>query len=180
MQSGMRGYKRMPIGFRIGTIAVGLQVNSLALRHKGLTLLEILIALLVLSIGMVGIAALYVNSLQNVHSSLYRSLGSTIALDFEERLWLALGDNSVTDCPNSGAVAAALQTHWRAPTSNAWAFNGEELLRPSAVTVQLGTTVTTDGFATIPIVVGWTENRLDDEGTFEHVARVLCRQSDEE
>jgi type IV pilus assembly protein PilV len=170
----------MPIECEKGTICTGLQVDSTPSEQRGLTLLEVLIALLVLSIGMVGMAALYVNSLQNVHSSLYRSLGSTIALDFEERLWLALGDDSVTDCPNSGTVAAALQTHWRAPTSNAWAFNGEELLRPSAVTVQLGTTVTTDGFATIPIVVGWSENRFDDEGTFEHVARVLCRQSDEE
>ena len=59
--------------------------------QRGLTLLEVLIALLVLSIGLIGAAVLTVQSLQNTHSALYTSLASAAALDLEERLWIDLG-----------------------------------------------------------------------------------------
>lgn len=56
--------------------------------QKGLSLIEALIALLVLSIGLVGLGALMLTSLKNVHSSAHYSAASAIALDFEELLWL--------------------------------------------------------------------------------------------
>ena len=145
----------------------------------GLTLLEILVALLVLSIGMAGMAALYLNSLQNLHSSLNRSLGSAIALDFEERLWIALADESLSGCPNGDPIAATLQAHWRSPSSSAgWDLDGEILLRPPVVSVIAGESVSNGNSTTIPLTVNWVESRLDDEGTFAHVARIPCRPND--
>jgi hypothetical protein len=52
----------------------------------------VLVALLVLAIGLVGIASLHIAGLRNAHSSYYTSIASSAALDFEERLWLAMTD----------------------------------------------------------------------------------------
>jgi len=49
-------------------------------RFRGFTLIEVLIALAVLSIGLAGMAALQLSSLQYTHSAHYRSLATTIAL----------------------------------------------------------------------------------------------------
>jgi len=79
-------------------------------------LLEVLIALLVLSIGLIGTAALSLNSLRNVHSSLNTSLASTIALDVEERFWIEVTQNT-PGCPSGSDVDAVLdsaEAHWTA------------------------------------------------------------------
>ncbi len=65
----------------------------------GFSLLEVLIALLVLSIGLIGTAALSLNALTNVHSALNTSLASTIALDTEERFWLEATQLASPGCP---------------------------------------------------------------------------------
>lgn len=69
--------------------------------QSGLTLIEALVALLVLSIGLVGLGSLMMTSLKNVHSASYYSSASALALDFEERLWqriaLAASDSTTTD-----------------------------------------------------------------------------------
>ena len=62
----------------------------------GFSILEVLIALAVLSIGLAGLAVMHFNSLKYVHSAYYRSLASAVALDFEERLWLELADGTET------------------------------------------------------------------------------------
>ncbi len=80
-------------------------------RSKGLTLLEVLIALLVLSVGLIGVAVLTVQSLQNVHSSLLHSLSSVAALDFEERLWLELAE-AESGCPLADFSGANPKGAW--------------------------------------------------------------------
>lgn len=80
----------------------------------GLSLLEVLIALLVLSVGLIGVAVLTVQSLQNIHSSLYTSLASAAALNFEERLWLELGsDPEDLGCPDAQKVKQRVRGAWR-------------------------------------------------------------------
>lgn len=61
--------------------------------QQGFSLLEVLIAALVLAIGLVGLAGLNLKSLQSTHSSYYRSVATMIAIDAEERSWIALGDD---------------------------------------------------------------------------------------
>lgn len=57
-------------------------------RHfvKGFTLIEVLIALIVMSVGMLGIAGLYVHSMQAGSTSLFRHHAVTLAGDIADRI----------------------------------------------------------------------------------------------
>ena len=135
----------------------------------GLTLLEVLIALVVLSIGMVGLGALMVTALSNVHSSSQYSLASALALDFEERLWFDLATASATD-PDSlsngclsfdqitgeDGVAATMVAQWnQADDSWDWTTTGaRRFLVP-----ELNVTVDNDDLAVMEV------NTFDGEST---------------
>ena len=135
---------------------------------KGFTLLEVLIALLVLSIGLVGLAVLTIQSLQNTHSSLYTSLASAAALDFEERLWLDLGRRA-SGCPDpNNNFPNNFATNWTATGANlglpGFAFNT--------------TTDTTDlSIRRIVFTLSWDESRFGgaNADTFIYETRVSCR-----
>lgn len=73
-------------------------------RQQGFTLLEVLIAIVVLSFGLLGLAALQLKALQDSHSSYQFSIANLAAKDIRERLWAALlveveGQGRVT-CPS--------------------------------------------------------------------------------
>ena len=86
-------------------------------RQRGMTLLEVLIALLVLSIGLLGMAGLQVTSIRNSHSAYMRSQASILAYDAIDRMRanqaaavsaadpyaLALADNPGTPVSNCNA-----------------------------------------------------------------------------
>lgn len=59
---------------------------------SGFTLTEVLVALLVLSIGLLGLAGLQLHALQYAHSSYQRALVNLQALDLAERMWTHLAD----------------------------------------------------------------------------------------
>ena len=63
-----------------------------ATHTSGFTLIEILIALLVLSIGLLGLAAVQFQSLQNSQASYERSMATMQARDLVERLWAGICD----------------------------------------------------------------------------------------
>jgi type IV pilus assembly protein PilV len=55
-------------------------------RQNGMTLIEALVALLVLSIGLLGVAALQVSSLRNNHNAHLRSQATALAYDYIDRM----------------------------------------------------------------------------------------------
>jgi len=61
-------------------------------QEGGFTLIEILIALIILSIGLLGVAAMQIRSLQNSHSSFERSVATLQARDLAERMWAGICD----------------------------------------------------------------------------------------
>ncbi len=144
----------------------------------GLTLLEVLIALLVLSIGLVGVAALTIQSLQNTHSALYTSLASAAALDFEERLWIELGRQPGPGCPT-------LETHETGGYADDWTAGRSELGPPEVQFLGLPEfqfNATKDSEQTlspiriIEFTLGWKEGRLREaDEIFEYKTRVPCR-----
>lgn len=56
------------------------------MRVGGFTLIEVLIALIIMSVGMLGIAGLYVHSMQAGRTSLFRHHAVTLAGDIADRI----------------------------------------------------------------------------------------------
>jgi type IV pilus assembly protein PilV len=150
-----------------------------------MTMIEVLVALLVLSIGLAGLAALQISSMQYVHSSHYRSLASAIALDMEERLWLELADNTLSGCPDvsmgTGSTLATAKSDWsRSEVGSAWFGNNADLLTLPNLSVTVGTATTGARTTEIPVTLSWGEQRFSDtEGTttesFNYTIRMFCR-----
>ena len=148
-------------------------------------MIEVLIALTLLSLGLAGLASMHLGSLQYVHSAYYRSLASTIALDLEERLWLELADQALLACPDTGlgegSAAEALIADWTrtAVGEDDWDWTTADFVRIPNLTIEMGTPVTTTSSTEIPVTFTWNENRFDElEGTseqFNYTIRVLCK-----
>lgn len=83
--------------------------------QRGFSLIEALIALLVLSIGLIGVAAMQLKALQSANAGYQRSVASVAAVDAQERLWAALADlevGKICDNIDVAAVQAAWRAHW--------------------------------------------------------------------
>lgn len=63
-----------------------ISMKSIKAHQRGTTLIETLVALLVLSIGLLGVAALQVNALQSNQMSHVRSQASVLAYDLADRM----------------------------------------------------------------------------------------------
>jgi type IV pilus assembly protein PilV len=55
-------------------------------KDSGFSMVEVLVALVVLAIGLLGIAALYLNSLQSGRTAIYRTQAITLAADLADRI----------------------------------------------------------------------------------------------
>ena len=62
------------------------QTRNLARKTRGFTLIEVLIALIIMSVGMLGIAGLYVHSMQAGRTSVLRHNAVTLAGDIADRI----------------------------------------------------------------------------------------------
>jgi type IV pilus assembly protein PilV len=56
------------------------------IKQSGFTMVEVLVALVVLAIGLLGIAALYLNSLQAGRTAIYRTQAVNLAADLADRI----------------------------------------------------------------------------------------------
>ena len=70
---------------------------------RGFTLLEILIALLITSVGLLGIAGLVVHSMRASFESGIQTTAALLAVDVHERAWLASHLASTTACNSDGS-----------------------------------------------------------------------------
>jgi type IV pilus assembly protein PilV len=57
-----------------------------SIKQRGFTMVEVLVALVVLAIGLLGIAALYLNSLQSGRTAIYRTQAVNLAADLADRI----------------------------------------------------------------------------------------------
>lgn len=61
-------------------------------KNTGFTLIEVLVALLVLSVGLLGVAAMQLKALQSSHVAYQRSVATLAAQDAVDRLWRATAE----------------------------------------------------------------------------------------
>ncbi|QOR40181.1 type IV pilus modification protein PilV [Billgrantia diversa] len=83
-------------------------------RHaqSGFTLIEALIAVLVLSIGLLGVAAMQLRALQSAHMGYQRAVVSLAAIDAQERAWAALSGDANKACPAASTVESGWLGNW--------------------------------------------------------------------
>lgn len=130
-------------------------VHRVGHEHDGFTLVEVLIALLVLSIGMLGIAALYLESLRASRSALVRTEAVTLASDIADRMRANRNPAGAYDCGGTcdageggNAIAIADLNAWR--TAVATQLPGGT----SSVTYAAGAANTPNAYV---VTVSWTE-----------------------
>jgi len=125
-----------------------------AKRMSGLSLIEVLVALLVLSIGLLGLAALQTFSLQGSQNSYYRTLATSLAYEVSD---FARVNRSVMLGPSCGTADLVDLLPDVSLGGNSWERFLEQF--PAGTL----TAVMTDCNAgEITITVGWAESRLAD------------------
>ena len=124
----------------------------------GFTLLEVLIAVVVLSLGLLGAAALQIKGLQSAHSAYQRTVASIIAADAAERLWLDMHDGVI----NVATVETAWISHWQTSNVSLPDLDGE--IEPNG------------GLFTI--TVNWAEGRFADADILDADGQLLTSRSE--
>lgn len=131
-------------------------------RHnQGFTLIEVLVALLVLSIGLLGLAGMQSYGLQNNHQSYLRSQAMLIAYDMADRMRanptgvssyvMATNDTSADPgCISTGCTAAQLATY------DKWDWN-TNYVKNTTLLPGGSASVTDNANSTYTIVVTWNE-----------------------
>ncbi len=133
--------------------------ENLIKRVGGFTLVEVLIALIILSVGMLGIAGLYVHSMQAGRTSLFRHHAVTLAGDVADRIranpraaivYSQAGANN--NCVNGGVDCSPAQM--AANDIDLWDQQATDTLPNGTVTVDFDNTVIP---WTYQITVAWDE-----------------------
>lgn len=126
---------------------------------SGFTLLEILVAVVILAVGLLGAAALQLTALKSSHSAYQRTIASIIATDAGERLWVDMANGQLA----ANDVRSAWKDFWENP-------NHSEVTLPG-----LEGDINCDADNECTITVTWTEGRFENENnpSFEYVIRLL-------
>lgn len=133
-------------------------------RHaiRGFTLTEALVAILVLSIGLLGVAGMQLKALQSAHAGYQRAIASLAAQDAVELLWSGAGSNV---CP---PISLLESKQW----VTRWQAFLPELEGPIA-------TGPNDDCA-YDIKIKWNEQRFDDEAVPTFLYKVRLPKGTEE
>jgi type IV pilus assembly protein PilV len=134
-------------------------------RHRGFTLIEALVALVVLSIGLLGVAALQLTALRNNSSASFRTQATYLAYDIADRMRAnrdrALAGNydvTYANTPTGAALADRDVIAWKTMLT-ATLPSGDGSIQTNGVDGQ------------VVIRIQWDDSRSGDAGTVEFVTR---------
>lgn len=138
--------------------------------QRGFSLVEVLIALVIMSVGMLGIAGLYVQSMQAGRTATFRHNAVTLAGDVADRIRAnprAAGAYTAVGGADSGCVAMGVNCSQAQMASHdifLWTEQAQETLPGGTVTVTFDGTVTPPTYL---IEVEWTEAGEDLDFTIQ-------------
>jgi type IV pilus assembly protein PilV len=92
--------------------------------QQGMTLIEVLVALLILTVGLLGAAAVQLNALKYTDSSRMTSQASFIAYDMMDRIRANSGADYTVTPPTSGNLSVARDQDLYDFTTNIISFGG--------------------------------------------------------
>lgn len=148
-----------------------IELNNLETRQNGFTMMEVLVAILVLSIGLLGLAGLQIAGLRNNQSAYYRSVATYQAWDMADRLRANLPGvttgnyDDVNGIPaDPGCIAAGCNTADLATYDvSSWNTENGAVLPGGSGTVCRDNDLTTAacevGGTVFAIRVTWTDDR---------------------
>jgi type IV pilus assembly protein PilV len=121
-------------------------------QQRGFSLLEVLVTIVILSMGLLGVAALQIKSLQHSQAVYQRSLANLQAQDLAERLWAGV-------CQGMSTSVAMNGKNWRQIIVEEWvAQHTSNAAMPNwSAQVQVGKF----SFNTMTPSPGWTESGAD-------------------
>jgi type IV pilus assembly protein PilV len=129
-------------------------------RQRGFSLVEVLIALVIMSVGMLGIAGLYVQSMQAGRTATFRHNAVTLAGDVADRIRAnprAAGAYAAAGGVDNSCVAMGVNCSQAQMASHdifLWTQQAQETLPAGTVTVTFDGTVTPP---TYEIEIAWVE-----------------------
>jgi type IV pilus assembly protein PilV len=136
------------------------------LAQRGATMIEVLVAVVVLAIGLLGMALLQMTSVQSNHSAYYRSQASVLASDLADRMranrTAALGSAYEFSFPASSSSHSVSGTQAQKDKA--------EWLNALAQALPEGTGQVEKNGSLVTISIRWSDNRgrikaTDDAGT---------------
>lgn len=81
---------------------------------RGFSLIEALVALLVLALGLLAVGGMQLKALQGAHMGYQRTLASVIAIDAQERVWASLAaDGPGCGEINAESIESSVNTDWQ-------------------------------------------------------------------
>ncbi|WP_238984553.1 type IV pilus modification protein PilV [Billgrantia kenyensis] len=124
-------------------------------RQHGFTLIEALIALVVLSVGLLGVAAMQLKALQSAHAGYQRALVSLMAIDAQERTWALMSQDPNKSC------SVNVESEWKVD----WG---------SVLDLSYGLSEVQAGSCEYEVEITWADQRFIGEGdvAFQYVFRL--------
>ncbi len=138
-------------------------------KKSGFTLIEVLIAMVVLAIGLLGLAGLQVTSLKNNQSAYNRSQATQLAYDLADRMRANFAGVSSYTTGTAAAVANCKNTTGCSPAEMAVndLFEWNSAISSALPNGGTGTISVTGGV--YRITISWSENRDDDTNHFPDI-----------
>lgn len=135
-------------------------------RSAGFTLVESLVAMVVISVGMLGIAAMYVEGLRAGRTSIYRTVAVDLAADLADRMRAnAFGQSAYAGSPAASAAGCVNAAANLSPSAQAacdlffWQQQVTTLLPAGTGTIAF--TAVSGGPDNYTITVDWNEPGVD-------------------
>ena len=140
---------------------------------NGFTLIEVLVALVVITVGMLGVAVLYVEGLRMNRTSLYRTTAVALATDMSERIRANQGPNQGADYVGNGPGADSNCNELPACTSaelaaDDWIELTEAMDKylPVGASAEITRPAQVNGLQPFNITLRWPEIGSPDEATY--------------
>lgn len=123
--------------------------------QQGATLIEVLVAVVILSIGLLGLAGLQATSVQSNYSAYYRSQATLLAYDLGDRMRANRTAGLASSADSSFPASSSSNT----VSGTQAAKDKAEWLNSLALQLPSGTGMITKSGSTLTISVRWDDNR---------------------